>query len=243
MLNKAKKIAHRLTGLFLDESQKLELLRGALESKDLKLVETALMRGCKPAMKEIGFLLRSDEPPSLELFKNLCELFLKFGANLNESTGGIDKDYERGFTIISGVIRGCNYLEGAIEYLLDRGVEPSGADIWTACQLESNPKYLKVLLDSGIDPYSYVPPEVMTEGCCVLSQVIKYRDLEKLKLVSQYPYKGNLPIDVGKTLHKLFLAAENKEGLTSEFADFATEATKYIGYLKEDALRIHSKYW
>jgi len=245
MLNKAKQIGHRLTGLFLDDSQKMNILGKALDSNVLKLVEAALMKGAKPAMQEIDFLLRSENPPTLEFFKDLCELFSEFGADLNEPIKPIaivsDK-YDSEPTIISSIIRYSNYSEEAINYLLERGVQPTGADVWVACRVESDRKYLKVLLDSGIDPYNYVPKIALIGNPCILFETIKYRDLDKLKLASQYPYQGDLPRGVAQALHKLFLAAERKEGFTPEFADFATEAAKYLGHLKEDALRIHSKY-
>jgi len=232
-----KNIANKIAGLCLNEEQKLDLLREALESKNLDLIEAALLKGAKPRVREIHLrLIRDDCPLTEKEFIQICEVFRQF-ESLNKTTLDFVGEFGSKPTLISSVIELTNYSTQAIKYLISCGVEPTGIDVITACREKSNPKYLKALLDYGIDPYTYFRESGEFAIACILFRVLKFQDLEKVKLISEYPYKGKMPIDVANILQELFAVAEGKVDDSQFSQEFARVAAQYLQFLREDAMQ------
>jgi len=79
-----RNIANKIAGLHFNEEQKVNLLREALESKNMDLIEAALSKGAKPRTREIRLRLTMDDCPPTK--KQFIEIFRKLGGNLNETT-------------------------------------------------------------------------------------------------------------------------------------------------------------
>lgn len=112
---------------------------------------------------------------------------------------------------------------------MDSGVIPTSFDLLVACQKKADIKYLQLLLDSGVNPYRIIW-DAPTSAVCILEQVIRQQDLEKLALVTTYPHpyydEGRIQMGVALTLERLFAVAQSVEGeskksISKEFALFS----------------------
>lgn len=104
MISPILKIIFRISGLFLNQEDKLRRLSFALESREPIAVEVALLQGAKPQMRQIALLLDFEEVKvnSSNYFGsfastqakispteviNLCQLFQKYGVDLSQHVG------------------------------------------------------------------------------------------------------------------------------------------------------------
>ena len=150
-----QKLALRVFGLLQSRERKQEELSTAIDDANVEAVQTALLKGAVPSIRDLEWLLINNNIKNHltdQTFIKICQLYQNWEVNLNETVGfsGILKISGSHPTLIGTAIQE-GFGPSITQFLVSSGVKPTGSDLNSAYQKEADPRHLQILLEAGTD--------------------------------------------------------------------------------------------